>query len=537
MRIALTVCAVTALFLAGCSDDSTDDDSSGGAPGGGSGNTQSGGTAGSSGSGTTSGGAAGTSAGSSSGASGGTSTSGGTASGGTASGGTATSGGAGGSSGTDPSGGTSTSGGDGAGGDAGSSAGGPAGGAPSGPIGDRLGVKDVAAAAGVKGGVRNYRIWGAETLRVAPVFTVPLTNCGTLVGYTTGSNDAPTARVARLDANDDLLDTLDLGAFELRGLAAEPDGHFGALLWDPGAEQIFIARYDWAGAEQFTTELVNSDNHPTDFGIGESRLEYGAGEYGAYYHVHSDSGHEGDSLKYVDAASGAEDTEWSWGCSHSMSNLLRFHPSEASRDGFLPVCVTDCYPGTDGDFETESIGGVYLDNRRKVLDVDAGCNGSVAGELGGAAIGADSWKLVFNAHQAPVTLGQSSYDEDSMNQDIAFAPVSLSRAPGAVVWLTTTPDVNENDASIARWEPADDSTEQYLVGWNEDGTHRLARLDAAGAFLEEPVATSAAWGERDDPFRQHYNKDVVWAWFDDGGATTFHFARVRAGGTYECAAF
>lgn len=531
MRIALTYCALTAFFLAGCSDDSAGDDAaSGGTQAGTSGSSGAGGaSSGSGGSAGSAGAASGVSTGGSSAGAAGASVSGGAP----ASGGTNASGGASASGGTPGAGGTDTA------GSAGTSvAGAPAGGAPSGPIGDRLGVKDVAAAAGVKGGVRNYRVWGAVPLRVAPVFTVPLANCGTLVGYTTGSDEAPTARVARLDANDDLIDTLELGAFELRGLAAEPDGHFGALLWDGGGEQIFVSRYDFAGAEQFTTELTNSDNHPTDFGIGESRLEYGAGEYGAYYHVHSDSGHEGDTLKYVDAASGTEATEWSWGCSHSMSNLLSFHPSETTRDGFLPVCVTDCYPGTDGDdFETQSLGGVYIDNRDKVLDVDAGCNGSVAGELGSAAIGSDSWKLVFNAHQAPATLGQASYDEDSMNQDIAFAPVSLDRDPGAVVWLTTTADVDEADSSIVRFEPSDDTVEQYLVGWNAGGTHQLARIDAAGAFLEGPLPSIAAWGERDDPFRQHYDKDVVWAWFDDEGATTFHFARVRAGGTYTCAAF
>jgi hypothetical protein len=531
MRIAFTYCAVSAFIFGGCSGHPSGDDvASGGTRAGASGASGSGGAAGATG------GVAGSSGAGSGGAANGGSNAG--AGGAAAGGGGSASGGASAAGGASANGGASAAGGADSAGTAGtSSAGGPAGGAPSGPIGDRLGVKDVAAAAGVKGGVRNWRVWTAVPLRVAPVFTVPLANCGTLVGYTTGSDDAPTARVARLDANDELIDTLELGAFELRGLAAEPDGHFGALLWNGGAEQIFVSRFDFTGAEQFTTELTNSDNHPTDFGIGESRLEYGAGEYGAYYHVHSDSGHEGDTLKYIDAASGSEATEWSWGCSHSMSNLLSFHPSETTRDGFLPVCVTDCYPGTDGDFETQSIGGVYIDNRDKVLDVDAGCNGSVAGELGGAAIGSDSWKLVFNAHQAQVTLGQSSYDEDSMNQDIAFAPVSLDREPGAVVWLTTTADVNEADSSIVRFEPNDDTVEQYLVGWNAAGTYQLARIDAAGAFLEGPSASSAAWGERDDPFRQHYNKDVVWAWFDDEGATTFHLARVRAGGTYACATF
>ena len=80
------------------------------------------------------------------------------------------------------------------------------------------------------------------------------------------------------------------------------------------------------GATSWNTELTNSDNHPTDFGIGESRLEFGGDRYGAYYHVHSDSGHEGDTLKFVNATTGAQTTQWSWGCSHSMSDLLSYHP-------------------------------------------------------------------------------------------------------------------------------------------------------------------------------------------------------------------
>ena len=36
----------------------------------------------------------------------------------------------------------------------------------------------------------------------SPVFTVPLANCETLVGYTTGSAGSPTARVAHLDDAD-----------------------------------------------------------------------------------------------------------------------------------------------------------------------------------------------------------------------------------------------------------------------------------------------------------------------------------------------
>ncbi len=397
-----------------------------------------------------------------------------------------------------------------------------------GPLLDRLDVVDIEVPEGVKAGVSNWRIWGTGPLHVAPVFTVPRAGCGSFVGFTTGS--APlTARVAVLDAADGLETIVDLAAgFELRGLAAESATVFGALLWDPAAQQIFVRRFDVDSGELSSTELTNPDNTPTDFGIGDSRLEYGDGIYGAYYHVHSDTGHEGDTLKWVDAASGAETTGWGWGCSHSMSNLLRFNADLAT---FMPACVTDCFPGTSGDFGANAIGGVYLNHSQsKVIDVDAGCNGDVAGELGGAGLGPNGWVMTFNAHQAPATPGQGSYDPGSMNQDIAFVAIDASLQPGPVVWLTDTPG-NEDDATAVRWQPSDDGAEQYVVGWQGDATHWLARVDAAGAFLEGPVdlAGAASWGKRDDPMRAQENGDVSWAWFDDPGSTTLHVARLSSG--------
>jgi hypothetical protein len=429
----------------------------------------------------------------------------------------------------------------GAGGVGGEGGGGMGGGAPAGgALLDRLSASVVSVPAGVKGGGRNWRIWESVELRVAPVFTSPLADCGTLIGYTSGSSQSPNAHAIRLGPDDTLAGMHDLGAgLEVRGLAAEPDGHFAALLWDDANDQIWVKRYDASGAEQFSTELVNDDNTPDDFGLGESRLEFGGGRYGAYYHVHSDSGHEGDTLKYVSADSGAEETEWPWGCSHSMSNLLTY---SAAADEFLPTCVTDCYPGTEGSsFATTSIGGIYVDNRRKVLDVAAGCNGAVAGELGGAAVAPEGWKLVFNAHVGPVELGQDSYDSDTMNQDIAFASIGSDRMPsGDVVWLTETAGVNEADSALSRWQPEGDDAEQYLVGWFEPPAgYQLARLDPQGEMLEGPIDVSekARWGERDDPFRAHTNRDVVWAWFTEEGSTELHFARVRSDATAECASF
>ena len=417
-------------------------------------------------------------------------------------------------------------------------------GLPTGTLAERIGTSEIALPAGIKPGVRNWRIFTQSMLKVAPLFTVPLANCGTLIGFTTGSSMAPNARVVRLDANDKLVATIDLGAMlELRGLAAEPDGHFAALLWSGTSDQIWVKRYDLSGKELFSTELTNKkngaiENSPTDFGIGESRLEYGAGEYGAYYHVHSVSGHEGDTLKYVSAASGAEKTTWAWGCSHSMSNLLTFHPMT---NNFLASCVTDCYPGTSGsDFATTAKGGIYTENRNKVWDVSAGCNGDVAGELGGAAPANVGWKLVFNAHQQPTVLGQKAYNTSTMNQDIGFVSIAANKMlSGSVVWLTSTPMVHEADSAIVRFKPMGDSAEQYIVGWLVSGAYKLARVDGAGAFLEQPsdVTSRAKWGQRDDPFRAHVNGDIVWAWADAANAMTLKLARLRSGNTAQCASF
>ena len=436
--------------------------------------------------------------------------------------------------------------------------GGGLGGATSGSLLDRLVVADVTVPAAVKPGRSNYRIWGSSSLNISPVYTVPLGNCGTLVCITTGTADTRTALgtshayAIKLDANDRLVTAYDLGAYECRGLAAEADGHFAALLWaasttkdcaDPAANgHIFVSRFDVAGTAGWSTELTNTTgsdiNCPTDFGLGESRMEFGGSSYGAYYHVHSQSGHEGDTLKYVDLT-GKQSTTWTWGCSHSMSNLLRYNAGDKK---FMPACATDCYPGTSSsDFTTGSIGGVYTNNRNKVIDVDAGCNGSVAGELGGAAVAPSGWKIVFNAHQAPTTLGQSSYDKTTMNQDIGFASIGAGLTTGGVVWLTTT-SINEADSGIERWTPSGDATEQYVAGWAETSSpyvYKLARVDATGKLLEGPldVTAKAKWGRRDDPFRAHGNGDVVWAWFDAASSTTMRFARLRSGGTATCAGF
>jgi hypothetical protein len=492
-----------------------------------------------------SGGTSGTPVGGSSGeGSGGTPAGGGDTSGGTGgdtsaggtTGGSDPSGGAGGGGSSAGSGGSSAGSGGSSAGSGGSSAGtsgsGGSGGMMPTTLVERIHKSTVTVAAGVKAGVQNWSIWDRRNLVVAPVYTAPLAGCETLVCFTSGSAASPTARIVRLNAQDQLVSEVATAAgFECRGLAAGAGGQFAALLWDDAQDDIWVRRYGANGSVIGSTALTNADNNPTDFGIGESRLEFGGGEYGAYYHVHSDSGHEGDTLKWVDGSNGVQTSGWGWGCSHSMSNVLRWSPEIGE---FMPACVTDCYPGTDGDFATMSIGGIYLNHdEEKVMDVDAACNGNVAAELGSAAASPNGWKLIFNAHQAPVTLGENAYDDSTMNQDIGFSSIVSVYTAGSVVWLTNTPNIDEMDSSIARFEPAG-SGEQYLVGWVEGATSRafkLALLGPSGSFIEAPITVTnlVQWGRRDDPFRQHYDGDVVWAWFDSAGSTTLNIGRVDAG--------
>ena len=159
-------------------------------------------------------------------------------------------------------------------------------------------------------------------LRVAPLYTAPLANCGTLFCYTA----APPARPTRAP-----FASTPPTRWRRRSISA-PGSSAAASPPSPTVisrrccgtaptDKIYVRRFDLAGTQSWSTELTNSDNHPTDFGIGESRLEFGGDRYGAYYHVHSDSGHEGDTLKFTAAATGAQTTQWTWGCSHSMSDL------------------------------------------------------------------------------------------------------------------------------------------------------------------------------------------------------------------------
>eukprot|EP00727_Mastigamoeba_balamuthi_P008486 m51a1_g426 putative vm3c_croat ame: full=zinc metalloproteinase-disintegrin-like catroriarin ame: full=snake venom metalloproteinase short=svmp (609) ;mRNA; f:28398-30508 len=412
---------------------------------------------------------------------------------------------------------------------------------------DQIATHDVVLPVSLKQGDSNWRVWGTSRLTTRLFFT-PLIDTGYAVGWTDGTLDGHVSFLSQSFALDSTLDfagrhaqrstraegrggpTDPRGGWrrELRGLAAHSDRTCGVLLWNNEQNKMWVREVDSAGTTKWETEIQNSGNNPTDFGIGDSRMAYGDSKYGVYYHVHSDSGHEGDTLHWVAQSNGADTSGWGWGCSHSMSNLINFNANSRT---WAPVCVSDCYPGTtSSDFATGSVGGVYTwaSSKYKIKDLCAGCNGDVAGELGSmAAAPAGGWKLVFNGHQGAAQLGQKSYDKSSMNQDIAFATMNKDGSiNGTVVWLTTTAGVNEDDPSIARFLGV--SGERYLVGWRSGLSYFLAEVDGSGSFLSGPtnVTGHAAWGKRDDPFRSAQDGSVAWV-YSPTGSTDLRVVTVK----------
>lgn len=391
----------------------------------------------------------------------------------------------------------------------------------------------------LKPGNSNWRVWGPRMLTTR-LFNVPLASGNLLVGWTDASGNGHVSHLTRNGtAGYALARDVTIAGRQLRGLAAADDTSFAVLGWVQAgtrgdASKMYVQKWtaaegtDAAPSRVWETELVAGTNYPSDFGIGDSRMNYGAGEYRAYYHVHSQSGHEGDAYFRVDAASGAATAVWTWGCSHSMSNLLSHHPV---LNATVSLCVTDCYPGTKGgNFATDSIGGLYTDGRSLLQVMNAGCNGAVAGEIGMIApVHNDSWAVIFNSHQRRSQTGQRTYSTKTHNQDVAVAFIDSARTlAGPVKWLTHT-RADEADPGLARYGAFcsratcgafGQRDHVLLAGWKRGSDRFLAFLRSSGDVGAGPfnvtrlaldgVDTAVSWGARDDTWRTLGDGSVAW---------------------------
>lgn len=327
------------------------------------------------------------------------------------------------------------------------------------------------------------------------LYHAPLLDGRTLVGWTDSNGTGHVSLISGAS----IQHTYNYAAKSLRGLVAHDDGGFAILLWQPSTETMWLSKRTANGSEVWTRSL-NSDIAKADFWLGGSRLSYGNGLYAAYFTVLGipgawPAGHHGDQLTYVNDSGVKQSGGWDWGCSHSMAQLVNYHPDLAQ---FLPVCSSDCFP-------EKGIIAMFGTGHDRFYAADGNCGGLVSAQLGQIALGDGDWKVVFNALSKPCCTGRG----------IALTSVNASYE-GSYTWLTNTDGTYERDPVLGRLG-TDLQADRYLVGWTttNNGAYWLAVIDGQGTFLRAPENLAPAgvrWGSRDDSFRTRPDGMVSWVY-------------------------
>ena len=339
------------------------------------------------------------------------------------------------------------------------------------------------------GAVNSWCTWAWCTI-TPRLYHEPLAGGGALVGWTDSSGNG---HVSVISAANHLTQTFDYAGHSIRGLVAHSDGTFATLRYDSGSTIMWLSKYNANGAQVWATNIKGSLTRFDD-DIGDSRLAYGNGIYGAYFSVYGVSGwvqgHNGDQLTYVNSSGAVQSGGREWGCSHSMAALINYHPSLAK---FMPVCSSDCYASK----------GILIDDSQVAYPCDGNCGGLVSAQLGQVAQAASAWKLVYSAMDRPGFPGKG----------IGLATINSS-FQSSTVWLTNTSGTYEQDPVIARLGTTIGS-DRYLVGWrtSNNGNFYLGVIAGDGSFkfpLELVSSGGITWGNRDDSLRTRSDGKVSW---------------------------
>lgn len=365
--------------------------------------------------------------------------------------------------------------------------------------------RNITLPATMKAGSAAWRIWVVRSLYTYQMYLVPLITGESLLGWTDSNN---VGHVSMLDRDESLVWTRSYDRLIVRGLTNQnsSDGSFAVLLWNSTSSQIFVSSISAQDNKLWMTEIVITspwDSIPNSFDIGDSRLSYSDGVIGAYYHVHSLSGHEGDALVYLNASTGIRNNKigWGWGCSHSISMLFNYHPKSLKP---VAICVSDCYP-------SKSIS--VFNGKYTIQSISGNCGGGAGAELGGLAASLDDWGMVFTT--------QKDQAGSAAPTEVEVGFVELNATSGQpktpVIWLTT-PFNNtwKTDARIAYWGKTITNETLYIVGWATDPqgsqaaksfnglsnklSYSIGIINAKGEFMSEPISIPAGWGRRDDTF-------------------------------------
>ncbi len=364
-----------------------------------------------------------------------------------------------------------------------------------GPIESRISVLTLTLPQSLEANSSSWCTW--TYCSIGPrLYLAPRSDGSFLIGWTDnfGSGHVSTVSGSSIAA------THDFAGNRVRGLVAHSDGSYAVLL--KNGATLSLSKRAANGSAIWTTPL-NSTLAEDSSTLGGHRLAYGGGVYAAYWAVHGISGyaegHEGDQQTRVNDSGVIQSGGWSWGCSHSMAELVGYHSNHAS---FTAFCSTDCYPDPPG---------LTMNRSTTIYEGDGNCRGLGSVQLGQLAEAETGWKIVFNAQDT----------DNSVAFGVGLATAGGGLSPG-VVWLTATDGTDERDPAMARIGSG--TPERYLVGWRtrSNGAFHVGVIDGSGGFLEGPEQMSSAgpgWGKRDDSFQTTPDGDVAWIEGNAGSTT------------------
>lgn len=285
--------------------------------------------------------------------------------------------------------------------------------------------------------------------------------------------------VTPLDANDQRAGG-DLLVDGTKVFGAAASGTDIALLVSRPPDYMTFIKLDMQGNTLATANLVGGGDHMVigtewfgEFATTGRLVGRGDGTYAAYHALHrrwpDNIGHQGDTLRLLDASGGAMGGGWSWGCSHSMDQRLASGPN-----GLVPICIADCYPGK----------GIYFNhNKTKITDdPGANCAGGYSTKLGGLVANAAGFFLVYQDAQGGAHLG--SYDQGG--QMVSDRTLSSG-----------------GDSRLGSYGAG------MLIGYVGMGGTVLQELDTMGQETGSPATIAAGLPAQD--FESRTDGEVAWA--------------------------
>lgn len=335
----------------------------------------------------------------------------------------------------------------------------------------------------------------------------PLADGRTMIGWTDSAMNGHVS-IVRTSVET----TFDFPGEAVRGLVAHADGSFAVLLLNRGTSSSYtddfmrLSKRNADGKQAWSATVTTAEYTPNPalFVIGDSRLAFANGVYGAYLSVHSSEGHEGDRYQRVSTTGTILSGGWGWNLSHSMAGVIAAHPET---NDLHTAGVSDCYPSKS----------LLFDGKTALFTGDADCAGKVSVQLGQMASARGAlWLVAMDAIDRPGFPGRG----------VGIARVRPGRTP-SLVWLTNTTGADERDPVIARIGTSVGSN-RFLVGWRllGDGSYRVGVVDSNAAVVSpfEVLGSGVKWGARDDSFRSRPDGSISWV-EGAAGSRTLHLNR------------